>query len=253
MDTLIQVKDYLLPQERKMGLHQLQPASKRSAYMLVFALASGNNPLPEWKSYYDFGYAACRDGDQCQLLGGTYRAILNECDNKPAGLIKIYKAFDNNALMSLIDDHGYSLIRRDIPDLERYLSTKEHDKETIWKLVQFIRAKDKTDAPKSLLGGYRFDYAKGREDVQILKDLYANMLNTMHPLRLHEACNEGRLLQTAIQAVNVPLHKAVHRMLRSRTLVPGEAYEGTSMTPVGGPGGVFRKRQKWTETYQYGS
>jgi hypothetical protein len=249
IDILGQAKKYLAPHERNIGVNLLQPISKQSAYMLVISLINGSNPLPEWNAYHHFGYAACRDEDECQRLGGTYRAILRECESESAALLKLYKALDDNALMNLFDDHKYSLIRQHIPDLERYLNTKAPERETVWTLIQFIRAKDQTDPPKSLLGGYRFEFCKTRENVQVLKDLYADILKKMHPLQLHSACAQGRLLETVMQTASTPLNKDVERMLRPRALMPGEAYEGTAMNTVGGTGGVFKKRQKWTETF----
>jgi hypothetical protein len=199
-DFFSEARKYLPPHERHIGVWLLEPPAKRSAYLLVAAITRGQNPLPEWDAYYAFGYPACHDEDEAQFLGGIYKEILLESESKPAIFHELWKALNQNKLVQLIDKHGYSLFRGAIAGLERFLSTPVADREPVWELVQFVRARKFTDRPPRLLYDYNFKLCRMRETVVVLKDLYSQILEVVDPMQLHDASKQGRLLEIALEA-----------------------------------------------------
>ena len=233
---------YLPPHERNTGFKRLEPQAKRNTFLLVASILSGRNPLPEWKAYHVFGYPACRTYDEEQSLGGIYRAILEESESKPRIFQQLWKALEENNVVRLIDEHEYTLFRREIPSLERFFSTRPGKRQTVWLLVQFIRSSGNTDPPPDLRLDYGFDRCRMREQVAHLKDLYVKILDVYHPMDLHKACIAGQLLELAMEAYP-GLSSEHHRMLRGRSVLPGTGFEGDAPAPILG-GGVFKNKAK---------
>ncbi|KAF2688834.1 hypothetical protein K458DRAFT_385000 [Lentithecium fluviatile CBS 122367] len=221
------VRSYLPAHERSIGVCQLEPKEKQITFLLAAAVLHGQNPDPEWEAYYAFGYPTCRSDDERQALGGIYKALLTDCGEKSMIFSKIWKALRDNNLIFIMDRHGYDLFRAEIPYLEVFLKTAPANRETVWTLVQFVRADKNTDPPPLLQSDYGFELCKTREHVALLKEVYVRMLDVFHPLQIHKDCTVGRLLAAAMYACP-QLQPEVHRFLRPNSLGPGAGYVGSS-------------------------
>jgi hypothetical protein len=238
---------YLPPHESDIGPHRLEPKEKQHTFHLTMSLFHGLNPDPEWEAYYAFGYPVCRSEDQHQALGGLYKSLLND-GSKVKMFSEIWKALQSNSLTTLMDQNNFGSFRQEIPDLEKFLDTEPNRRETVWQLVQFVRAKSNTDPLPTLQIDYGFDLCKVREDVMTLKNIYAKMFEKFHPLQVHNACMSGTLLQTALDAFP-SLERNHHRFLPARNRYPGIGYVGTS-PGASLSGGFFRNRAKVSEGTQ---
>ncbi|KAF2878339.1 hypothetical protein BDV95DRAFT_600999 [Massariosphaeria phaeospora] len=215
---------FLPPAERQLGFRQLVPPAKRHAFLLLACLLRQKNPDPQWDCYHVFGYPTCRNQDEAQALGGIYSAIFTQCGEKVAMFAEVWRALEPNTVTQLFDKYDYQLFREAVPEVELFLRTQPNARESVWRLVQFLRATDTTDPPPCLQRDYGFDRCKHREDVMALKGIYSQVLKGRHPLALHRACVLGKLKEFTSSVV-VNINEKVARLLQNQYPISGLGYE----------------------------
>ncbi|KAF2640898.1 hypothetical protein P280DRAFT_549681 [Massarina eburnea CBS 473.64] len=228
---------YLPPSDHHLSYRELLPADKRATFLLAAVLLDKQNPDPEWDSYHLFGYSACSNEHEVQLLGGLLSQILTQSGNKVAVFDGLWRAVSNNSLASFLDSQGWSSFRSHIPYLDGFLRTRPKDRESVWRLLQFTRTSS-TDPIPCLIRDYGFQFCRTREEVVALRNIYAVVLAGLRPLLLHHACVSGQLLE-AVLSTGVTVRGKQRRWFGNRNEGVGVGYEGLGSGTLFGKG-LFR-------------
>jgi hypothetical protein len=193
------VQPYLARSDRNLALVRLQPVTKQQTAQLVGTVLQGK-PLPkQTTAWYTFGFVTAKDEDEERRLAGLYLNLLREADDFEAIFRELQTALENNSLVALFDKHQYKHFRNLFPYLELFLDKLPTKRFTIWRLRQFIEDPIDDEPPACLQRDYGFKFCRQREEVLRLKEIYKDMLRKMGPMKLHNACTNGRLFERATQ------------------------------------------------------
>jgi hypothetical protein len=218
-------RQILHPTDRQRGSKELHPPEKGHAFLLLAALLAGKNPEPYWESYWAFGYGACAEHN-LQALGGLYERILTSSNDKVSTFEDLWKSLERGELVGFLDRHSWPQFRTEISGLESFLKTAATQRETVYRLVPFLRSDHKSPSP-CLVRDYGFKLCKGRPDVTALKTIYRELLEKITPLKLHDACVRGELLN-AVDYSGIQVAREYRRLLTNMYPTPGLGYEGVS-------------------------
>ncbi|CAO2648645.1 Nn.00g079120.m01.CDS01 [Neocucurbitaria sp. VM-36] len=186
-------RGYLEDQDRQLEYRSLQPDAKRVTYLFAAAVLHKQYPDPKWASYYAFGFATCWTENQKQLLLGLYHSLLTDASNKVVFFKKLWFALAKNELNSLLSECGYTDFQEVLPGLDRFLSRRPKERETVWRLIQFLHDKANDEPHPYVKRDYGFQVCQQRADVLMIKDVYARLLEKCRPSELHQAAMNGAL------------------------------------------------------------
>lgn len=239
-DTIL---EFLSPSERHLTPIQLRPLAKRQTWFLLNSLLRGRNPSATDEAYWVFGYAACRNKEESERLGGLYQELLKGSNNKEEIFADLWKALEANKLEPLFEDYGYQeAFEQQLPGAKLFLSAPQNQRPTVWRLIQFLNADKMTDPPGCLRRDYGFKYCKGREHVQLLKAIYGQILKRATPLELHDACVKSKLYDFGISHA-VEIDPSNKRLFQNMINHPDLGYED-GLPTKGYEGPHFNKRAK---------
>ncbi|KAF1917826.1 hypothetical protein BDU57DRAFT_594100, partial [Ampelomyces quisqualis] len=190
---------YLCPDDRKIGLIRLQPASKQDTARLLAAVLHGNLLPSQTNAWYEFGFVAMRTEEEERYLAGLYASILKEASDKQSIFRELTHAMETNTLTKLFDNKSYPNFRNLSPRIESFLNTPPKQRSTVWRLKHFVHDADNTEPPAVLQRDYGFKYCRQRDEVTRIKLIYANMLASIDAKHIHHACQHGRLAELAAQ------------------------------------------------------
>ncbi|KAJ4289782.1 hypothetical protein N0V90_011112 [Kalmusia sp. IMI 367209] len=237
---LAPARAYLSDSDRHIGPLSLKPLAKRNALMLTASVIDGQIPNPDWEAYYAFGYPACETEEEVQKLGGLYREILTDAPSKTTVFGELWRAVQDDALPALFDKYGWSSFRDDMPGLERFLHKVTDSRESVYRLIQFLRSRENTDPPPVLIRDYGFHRCKQREQVAILKEVYMKALGKLGPRGLHEACVSGKLRE-AVASTGMQILPHQHRLLENQWPNPTIGFEAIIGSFISDQG-LFKRR-----------
>ncbi|SMR61076.1 unnamed protein product [Zymoseptoria tritici ST99CH_1E4] len=202
------------------AVSELQPVSKRAAFIFAALTMQLTYPPPEFEGpYHDFGFCSCQNESEEEALGILYQRLLFGDNDRLGGLYwgeiqvsssiierfsQFYKAFENEALVQLMDDHGLKRQRLHLRHLETYLSgSTKVQCLSVWKLLTFLKTGDAEVPPREVFVDFRFfrctnPLVRGR-----LKRLYSCLLAQADILQLEQARATGRLLEFVEQYAEI--------------------------------------------------
>jgi hypothetical protein len=192
------VRPYLAEEDRALGLPRLQPASKQDSAQLAGAVLRGKLLPMTTNAWHTFGFVTTHSECEERTLGGLYAAILTKASNSQAIFREIVQVVETNTLINLITTKEYGHILTQLSSsLVTFLATPPQGRSTVWRLKQFVNDNSNTSPPPHLQRDYGFKYCRQHDEVQHIKDVYWNLLKTVDPMDLHNACVYGRLYEFA--------------------------------------------------------
>jgi hypothetical protein len=204
-----------------------------------------DNLLPIASNAFNaFGFITARNAEEERQLEGLYVALLKESQNPQSIFQELLKAIETNTLVNLFDIKEYAHFRQIFPVLECFLKTLPAKRITVWRLKQFINNGDNTEPPQYLQRdyGFGFKFCRQREEVERLKGYYAQVLNEVGPVELHNACIHGHLHEFAtLKGVCVNMKDT--RLMRNDWPAPCVGFDNDEgLATYRGP--FFRRRLK---------
>jgi hypothetical protein len=241
-DALNLVRPFLARQDRSPSVVQIQPASERDTVQLIGTVLRGNLLPMSANSWYTFGFVTTQNVEEERRLGGLYAALLKDARDPTSIFREITTAMETNTVIKLFDIKGYGHFREVFPRLEAFLTAPPAKRSSVWRLKQFIHDEANTEPLPCLQRDYGFKFCKQREEVQLLKGIYARVLDKVKPRELHEACVHGALYQFAVQkGVHVDLK--YKRLMQNDYPAPSVGFDNDEGLAAYS-GRMFRKRQK---------
>jgi hypothetical protein len=228
--------------ERGRGVPYMAPPT-RQTLLLLNSLLRKKLPGAHEESYLSFGFASCRNNTESMHLGGLYTALLVDCVDKEESFKAVAQALETDTLVRLFEENGYGADSlRVIPGATAFLRTSSKWRPTVWRLIQFLHAEDVTDPPGYLRRDYGFQWCKGREDVQNLKEIYTRILKKCSsPMELHQACTQSRLWELGLSK-QVGITVGDKRLMQNLVGHPDLGFEDGE-PPKGYENKHFRKRK----------
>jgi hypothetical protein len=213
-------KFLLEPRDRLKPVKSLEPSTKRNCFMFAALIIQSQHPSPELPGpYYDFGFCACRNGEDESILGVLYQRLLigdmhqlqrlywgdmptsGAC---AARFSDFCQAFENQDLIQFMDNSGMKQQRSSIRHLETYLNAPEETRHLpVWMLLTFLKSGDAECPPTEIFVPFGFVRCADPRVRSRLKQLYASILALADAVALQEAQATGRLLQFAEQYVEI--------------------------------------------------
>ncbi|KAL1640218.1 hypothetical protein SLS58_007169 [Diplodia intermedia] len=217
-----QTRMYLDPQDQETPIHELQPASKRKAFVFYSLIAQRSHPRPTFYGpYIDFGFCVCTGASMEHALGALYqkllfgdtiiapwmpRSIAPDVAMRPplCTFTEFWQAFDRGGLTELMDSCGLKAEREKFPHLDSVLSRRvDEPLPGVWMLQTFVNDESETVAPDCIVFSYGFIACTNPIDTAELKAFYQDVLASADPLDLEKASLERRLLDFGRRHVNV--------------------------------------------------
>ncbi|KAH8433729.1 uncharacterized protein LDX57_011363 [Aspergillus melleus] len=206
---------FLEKEDQKKELADLQPQAKMKSFHLLVLLCRLARPKPRENAWFDFGFCACSDEEEENLLVRLYSRLLFgsgllddveapgiACGSQSdtATFSNFWYAYESGKLIELMDARGLASERKEISCLEAFLSRPDDEpRPTIWSLKKFLAIDDPAKFPVSRPVGidYGFENCQTMKEMRTLMDIYKSLLLKADPLDLHEACLEGKLFEFA--------------------------------------------------------
>ncbi|CAE6505040.1 unnamed protein product [Rhizoctonia solani] len=167
--------------------------------------------LPEW---VHFGFCGCKSRDEEANLWDSYIKLA-----KAVPFEKFHTAYNSSSLPSLFSTNGLTITNPFILDV---LSGTPHVNKSVWNLKQFALG-DYQKLTPSVVVDYGFMNCGDLESqetenvIHSLRQVYNRILTApnANPLKLHEACLQGKLFQyarrvTQVDAKFAPLMKNIY-------------------------------------------
>ncbi|EPE30121.1 hypothetical protein GLAREA_12844 [Glarea lozoyensis ATCC 20868] len=209
---------FLEPNDQKRNWRELEPGAKQYSFEILWMALMGARPRPEQETWMKFGFCACRNDSEENILGSIYTSLLTDQQPgclvpehlraKPCTFTEFWCAYESGRLVPLMEDrirNGFADIKR-LPLVRDYLSRPPSVMNpSVWDLKQFLEINKYTKYPpvESVKVDYGFLNCRGFEETCTLAEIYKRLLRIANPLELHEACLKNRLFELA---------KKYHRM-----------------------------------------
>jgi hypothetical protein len=191
---------------------ELQPDAKKYSFEILWMALMGARPPPTQDTWLKFGFCACRNEAEENVLGAIYSSLLTDqregslvpehLRSRPCTFKEFWKAYESGRLVKLMKDkirNGFADIDA-LPIVREYLSRQPSNiNPSVWDLKQFLEINNYTTYPP--VDPVRFDYGflncQEFEETCTLAEIYKRLLRVVHPLELHKACIEHRLFELA--------------------------------------------------------
>ncbi|CAE6422834.1 unnamed protein product [Rhizoctonia solani] len=188
---------------------------KKQAFRFVqFLLHPGFQLSPDLPEWVNFGFCGCKSRDEVTHLWDSYLKLV-----KVVSFEKFHTAYNGSSLPSLFSANGLAIKNPFILDV---LSGTPHVNKSVWNLKQFALGDYQKLVP-CVIVDYGFMNCGDPESqetesvIDSLRLLYNRILTApnANPLKLHEACLQGKLFQYArrvaqIDAKFAPLMKNIY-------------------------------------------
>ena len=212
---------HLSPSDRRKRREDLEPPSKRSAFLLLIMTLQGGYPHPaESGPYYDFGFCTCTNRNEESSLGGLYEELLigdklhtfwtqhltnlRPRHRETCTFDEFWRAYDAGKLIELLDKKGFKEDRKVFKHLDSFLNCPPNGPHpSVWLLQTYLNEKDKEEAPRPILMDYGFIECDNYFDTMELKEIYRKLLECADHLELHQACIQGKLWSFANRHIRV--------------------------------------------------
>ena len=223
---------FLDPEDCDTNPESLQPIAKRYAFELTLLVLEGLIPEPRSNLYYIFGFVVCKDDQAVRTLGRNYKYILTMADECGTTVFtKLWQALASDQLWRFFSVYGRSGIVSEIPNLECFLNTTIDNRSSVYRLIQFLRVKEGTYVDtdpvacggRNLIRDYGFHMCKGREDVEVLKDVYRQAFERFDIFEIHQACVDCCLREKI--GTEIVLDQRSQRLLQNQGPLPDLGYE----------------------------
>ncbi|KAJ1302051.1 hypothetical protein OPQ81_000885 [Rhizoctonia solani] len=181
------------------------PNEKQEAFRFVqMLLHPGFELSPDLPEWIHFGFCGCKSHTEEKDLWGSYIKLI-----KTVPFEKFYAAYKSSSLPTLFSANGLAITNPFILDV---LSGTPHVNKSVWDLKQFALGDYRKLIP-SVTVDYGFMNCGDPESqetesvIHSLRQLYSRILSApdANPLKLHEACLQGRLFQYAQQVTQVDI------------------------------------------------
>jgi hypothetical protein len=186
-DTLLQIETRT----------QAWPEGKQQCLKFVqLLLHAGFQLFPNLPEWLNFGFCGCKSRAEETKLWAAYIKLV-----KAVSFDQFYTAYDKSSLPALFSTHGLPITNPFVLDV--LSGTPRHNK-SVWDLKQFAFGDYQKLIP-SVFVDYGFLNCQAEEDMYSLKQIYKTILTSANanPLKLHEACLQGKLFQYAKQVTQV--------------------------------------------------
>lgn len=174
------------------------PKEKQACFQLLrFLLHSGFQLSPDRPEWIRFGFCGCKSPTEETKLWAAYLKLV-----KAVSFDQFFDAYNKSSLATLFSAHGLPVTNPFVLDVLG--DTPSHNK-SVWDLKQFVVADYQRLIP-SITVDYGFiNCGDSEETIHSLKQVYKNILvgANASPLKLHEACIQGKLFQFAKQVTQV--------------------------------------------------
>ncbi|KAH7099606.1 hypothetical protein BKA62DRAFT_709511 [Auriculariales sp. MPI-PUGE-AT-0066] len=188
--------------------------------ILLYAhLFCGARPARQHPLWIHFGFCACANAAQESTLAQLYVMLAER-----HAFSVIYVAWSTSKLDHMFRQECaispafaafFSTLPQDVATLLARLPSANH---SVWNLKKFISSygDDIHIVPTSMLQDYGFINCRTSGDVEVLRHAYRRYFDSdwCQPLRLHEACIQGRLFQH-IHGVVCLKNKKLHALMRN--------------------------------------
>ena len=228
---LDKARPYLDIEDRNKTPRDLKPEAKGTCYFFLAGILLRFTPNPIEGNWFSFGFVTCCGQREESILVDIYLLLLSESDGsffyefhnrrrgviQPATFTQFWKAYEAGTLVQLMDSKGLKELRSRLPFLEGFLSVPPAGPHpSVWSLKQFLEISDPIDHPPcpSVNVDYGFINCHTFEGTCILMEIYAKVLKTADPLKLHQACVAGDLFRFASGYV-LPMEKGWRPLMRN--------------------------------------
>ncbi|KAG8711217.1 hypothetical protein FRC11_003381 [Ceratobasidium sp. 423] len=181
------------------------PEEKQQAFRFTqMLLHTGFQLSPDFAEWIHFGFCGCKSRTEEAELWGSYIKLV-----KAAPFEKFYTAYKSSSLPTLFSANGLAITNPFILDV---LGGTPHVNKSVWDLKQFAVGDYQKLIP-SVTVDYGFMNCGDPESqetenvIHSLRQLYNRILTApnANPLKLHEACLQGKLFQYARQVTQVDI------------------------------------------------
>ncbi|CAE7120563.1 unnamed protein product [Rhizoctonia solani] len=188
---------------------------KQQAFRFVlFLLHTGFQLSPDHSEWVDFGFCGCTTRDEEAKLWDSYVKLV-----KKVSFENFYAAYNSSSFSALFLENGLAITNPFVLDV---LSGTPHVKKSVWDLKQFALGDYQKLIP-SVTIDYGFmncgdlESPEAENIIHSLRQVYGRifMAPDADPLKLHEACLQGKLFLYAQQVAQVdakfaPLMKNIY-------------------------------------------
>lgn len=178
---------------------QTWPKEKQQCFSFVqMLLHAGFQLSPDHSEWIYFGFCGCDSPAKETKLWAAYVKLIGA-----SSFDQFYAAYNSCSLPTLFSAHGLPITNPFILDVLGG-TTIPNAKKSVWKLKQFVLG-DYQGLVPSVTSDYGFMNCRAEEEIYALKQVYRCMFTgaDTNPLKLHEACLRGKLLEYARQVTQV--------------------------------------------------
>ena len=175
------------------------PEHKQDCFDLCGLVLSDLHPNPSLRSWLSFGFCTTQNQYYEMRLGVAYRKLVMSCSFE-----EFYQAYDSCSLIQLFSSKNISLEPFG-SHLADFLANSPHMNKSVWDLKQFVLAETPDSNPiPSVTADYGFFNCRNKEEVSQLKEAYKKFFDSNgDPLKLHEACLQGRIYDHVTKALKL--------------------------------------------------
>ncbi|KAI0319913.1 hypothetical protein OF83DRAFT_703415 [Amylostereum chailletii] len=186
---------------------------QRFCFNLWAVLLSRLHPPPSDDGWIQFGFCGCSGQEEERELSALYTKLINSCT-----FDEFCASYSSSSLLTLFQAKQLSI---ESPFVADVLRGPPHVHKSVWDLKAYIVSPDDDDSQiiPSVAADYGFMNCKTPDEKKKLEDLYKGVfaLRDADPLKLHEACIGGRLLEYLSEDLHFQLKpkKLYKRLLRN--------------------------------------
>lgn len=174
------------------------PEEKRDCLMfLQMLLHPGLRLSPDRPEWLKFGFCGCKSRQEVIKLWVAYLKLV-----KSVSFDQFFNAYNKSSLAALFSTHGLSITNPFVLDV---LNSTSQPTKSVWLLKQFVVG-DYQQLVPSIAVDYGFtNCGDDEEAIYDLKQVYRRIFiaANANPLKLHEACTQGKLHQYAKQVIRI--------------------------------------------------
>ena len=189
--------------EMKLALSALSPR-RTDCFLFVSTALSSCRPNPFTSSWLTFGFVSTNNGGAELGLGGLYQSLIEQCT-----FDEFCSAYEISSIPALFERKGLGKRGHLFCDV---MASSPRAFKVVWHLKHYVDqlASSTPDSPPTptpeVLRDYGYGNCKNTSEWKLLDDLYTKLFadkTRADPLKLHEACQKGELLDFAKQFVKL--------------------------------------------------
>ncbi|KAJ1300934.1 hypothetical protein OPQ81_003360 [Rhizoctonia solani] len=196
------------PAEIKSRIQPWPEEKHRCFKFIQLLLRAGFHLSPDRPEWLKFGFCGCKSDAEETRLWAAYLKLA-----RTVTFDQFYNAYNKSSLPTLFSTHGLPITNPFILDI---LGDVPHRTKSVWHLKQFaLGYYQQLTIPVSK--DYGFSNCRDEETIYSLQQVYRKMFlgANANPLKLHEACLQGKLFEHAKQLMRIddkfaPLMRNIH-------------------------------------------